>query len=67
MFPVAQRGASNVCNPLPLAGQREGMTPRQQRFVHEYVVDSNSARAAIRAGFAPRSAKFTNPCDTMKI
>jgi len=43
------------------------MTPRQQRFVHEYVVDSNSARAAIRAGFAPRSAKFTNPCDTMKI
>jgi phage terminase small subunit len=33
------------------------MTPRQQRFVEEYLVDMNAHQAALRAGFSPRSAR----------
>ncbi|WP_237173028.1 terminase small subunit [Paracandidimonas lactea] len=33
------------------------MTPRQKRFVDEYLVDLNATQAAIRAGYSPRSAK----------
>ena len=32
------------------------MTPRQQRFVEEYLVDVNAHWAALRAGYSPRSA-----------
>ena len=32
------------------------LTPKQQRFVDEYLVDSNGTRAAIRAGYSPRTA-----------
>jgi len=32
------------------------MTPRQRRFVTEYLVDCNSRQAAIRAGYAPKGA-----------
>lgn len=35
------------------------LTPKQERFVGEYLIDLNGAAAAIRAGFAPRSAKVT--------
>lgn len=33
------------------------LTPKQQRFVEEYVVDFNGAEAARRAGYSKRSAK----------
>ncbi|MBK6335547.1 MAG: terminase small subunit [Betaproteobacteria bacterium] len=33
------------------------MTPRQHRFVSEYLVDRNGAAAAVRAGYSVRSAK----------
>ncbi len=33
------------------------MTPRQARFVQEYLIDRNGAAAAIRAGYSVRSAK----------
>ncbi|MFM9860703.1 terminase small subunit [Pseudoxanthobacter sp. M-2] len=33
------------------------LTPRQARFVQEYLVDLNATRAAIRAGYSPRSAE----------
>lgn len=33
------------------------LTPRQERFVQEYLKDLNGAQAAIRAGYSPRSAK----------
>lgn len=33
------------------------MTPRQQRFVEQYVVDLNATQAAIRAGYSPKTAK----------
>src|SRR5260370_34676023 len=32
------------------------MTPRQRRFVTEYVVDFNARQAAIRAGYAAKGA-----------
>lgn len=32
------------------------MTPRQQRFVEEYLVDLNATQAAIRAGYSARTA-----------
>ncbi len=35
------------------------MTPKQRRFVQEYAVDGNGAAAAVRAGYAPGSAKVT--------
>jgi phage terminase small subunit len=35
------------------------MTPRQQRFVEEYVVDLNAHQAALRAGYARHSARQT--------
>jgi phage terminase small subunit len=32
------------------------MTPKQQRFVEEYLVDLNGTQAAIRAGYSPKTA-----------
>lgn len=34
-----------------------GLTPKQQRFVDEYLVDLNATQAAIRAGYSPGTAK----------
>lgn len=34
-----------------------GLTPKQQRFVDEYLIDLNGAQAAIRAGYSPATAK----------
>lgn len=33
------------------------LTPKQQRFVEEYLVDLNATQAAIRAGYSPKTAK----------
>lgn len=35
------------------------LTPKRQRFVEEYIVDLNATQAAIRAGYAARSADVT--------
>jgi len=32
------------------------MTPKQQRFIEEYLVDLNATQAAIRAGYSPDTA-----------
>lgn len=32
------------------------LTPKQQRFVDEYLVDLNATQAAIRAGYSPKTA-----------
>lgn len=34
-----------------------GLTPKQQRFVDEYLVDLNATQAAIRAGYSPDTAR----------
>jgi hypothetical protein len=38
-------------------GQTKKLTPKQQRFVQEYLVDFNGAAAAIRAGYSKKTAK----------
>ena len=34
-----------------------GLTPKQQRFVDELLIDDNGAQAAIRAGYSKKTAK----------
>ena len=36
------------------------LTPKQERFCHEYVVDLNASAAAIRAGYSARSARSSS-------
>ncbi|MGI6225754.1 MAG: terminase small subunit [Peptococcales bacterium] len=33
------------------------LSPKQKRFVHEYLIDLNATQAAIRAGYSERTAK----------
>ena len=35
------------------------LTPRQQRFVDEYLIDLNATQAAIRAGYSPKGAEVS--------
>lgn len=35
------------------------MTPKQERFVQEYLIDLNATQAAIRAGYSPGRANAT--------
>lgn len=39
------------------AGMAKGLTPRQERFCVEYLVDLNAAQAAARAGYSARTAR----------
>jgi len=36
--------------------QDQGLTPKQERFAAEYLVDLNATQAAIRAGYSPKTA-----------
>jgi phage terminase small subunit len=33
------------------------LTPKQERFIDEYLIDLNATQAAIRAGYSKRSAR----------
>ena len=37
------------------------LTPKQQAFVEEYMIDLNATQAAIRAGYSPRTAEVQGP------
>lgn len=39
----------------------DGLTPRQRRFVEEYLIDFNATQAAIRAGYAAKDADVQGP------
>ena len=39
------------------AGRIHTVTPKQQRFVEEYLIDLNATQAAIRAGYNKRTAE----------
>lgn len=39
----------------------KGLTPKQARFVLEYLKDLNATQAAIRAGYSARSAEVNGP------
>jgi len=42
---------------LKAAKQPKKLTPKQERFVQEYLVDLNATAAAVRAGYAERTAE----------
>ena len=46
-------------HPESQAGGSGQLTPRQVRFIDEYLVDGNGARAAVAAGYGPAGAKVT--------
>lgn len=37
--------------------KKDGLTPRQQRFIHEYLISLNATEAAIAAGYSEKTAK----------
>lgn len=39
--------------------QMDRLTPKEQRFVDEYLVDANGTRSAIAAGYSPNTARST--------
>lgn len=39
--------------------RKTGLTPKQDRFVEEFLIDLNATQAAIRAGYSARSAEMT--------
>lgn len=41
---------------LKANGDADNLTPKQQVFVREYLVDLNATQAAVRAGYSERSA-----------
>lgn len=43
--------------PAKAAPAQLGLTPKESRFVDEYMVDLNGTQAAIRAGYSPDSAR----------
>ena len=42
---------------MPTSRTDDGLTQKQSRFVHEYLIDLNGKQAAIRAGYSPRTAE----------
>lgn len=42
------------------------LTPKQQKFCDEYLIDCNATQAAIRAGYSKRTAYRTG-CDNLKL
>ena len=40
---------------------RGGLTPKQEAFVREYLLDLNATQAAIRAGYSAKTAKTIGP------
>jgi phage terminase small subunit len=62
--------STNMPSPLPPAtarngrlepqkprGRDRGLTPKQRRFVEEYLIDLNATQAAIRAGYSQQTAR----------
>ena len=42
--------------PEPKSNKRDGLNPKQERFVQEYLIDMNATQAAIRAGYSEKTA-----------
>ncbi len=38
--------------------RQSALTPKQQAFVNEYLIDLNATQAAIRAGYSKKTARF---------
>lgn len=44
-----------------MAADTNGLTPKQRRFVEEYLIDRNATQAAIRAGYSVKTANQQGP------
>ncbi|BEP54527.1 hypothetical protein GmRootV118_17710 [Variovorax sp. V118] len=55
--PVKSKRAPRKVKPAPVESPQLGLTPLQQRFVDEYLVDLNGTQAAIRAGYSVDTAR----------
>ena len=52
-----QQAAGDGTPTQPIRNQvRQPLTPKQHRFVIEYLVDLNATQAALRAGYSARTA-----------
>ena len=54
--PRKSSSAKNLATAEAGEAESAALTPRQQRFVEEYLVDLNGTQAAIRAGYSARTA-----------
>ena len=54
-----------MSKPAPSPAQKP-LTPKQQRFVEEYLVDLNATQAAIRAGYSEKTARVTGGENLLK-
>lgn len=54
MAPTTRKSASGSKKP---AAAHRPLTPKQQRFVDEYLIDLNATQAAIRAGYSEKTAE----------
>ena len=54
--PRKSSSAKNLATAKAGAAESAALTPRQQRFVEEYLVDLNGTQAAIRAGYSEHTA-----------
>jgi len=59
----ARRKAKRPSKPAPRrpSTKRDGLNPKQQRFVAEYLKDLNATQAAIRAGYSAKTAEQQGP------
>ena len=48
-----------MTNGRPQGSRNAMLTPKQAKFVREYLIDGNGTRAAIRAGYSEHSADVT--------
>jgi len=47
--------------------KNKGLTPKQQRFVEEYLIDLNATQAAIRAGYSKKTANVQGSQNLTKL
>ncbi|WPG35315.1 terminase small subunit [Variovorax sp. EBFNA2] len=55
--PVKPKRAPRKVKPAPVESPQVSLTPLQQRFIDEYLVDLNGTQAAIRAGYSVDTAR----------
>lgn len=45
-----------MTTPKPRPGRQAGITDKMERFIAEYLIDGNGTRAALAAGYSPKTA-----------
>ncbi len=55
--PVKRKKAPRLVKPAPVESPQVSLTPLQQRFIDEYLLDLNGTQAAIRAGYSVDTAR----------